>query len=409
MERKLLDGVKILELNIQHCTESVTVGYCGTLLRLLGASVEVVSVAREVVEAPGIAHRPHAVELEAFLALEKRVVSSVSVELAALFGAVTQPDIVVLSGDGSVSVEVLQALIEAISRSLRPRVVVCSTAFGLEGPKSGWRGSNLVALAAGGSAFYTPGWCTHPDQERPLQIGECAAEFLAGAVCATAAVNALRRSNGDVTITVDVSQQDAVLSMMLLNFAWITHEGMTPSRVANVGRGAPLVPFRCKDGMFSLLTVQDAQWRNWVSVMGSPPWASEPIFQTREERNQHWDVLKSLIEEWASDYTKEELWRAGQEAGVPVFPVYTVPEVTRARQMRERGFFKPVTLPGAPETVEVPLGVFDRVREVVVEKQLATADSAINARNAPVSGSAQVPERPLTSSGAYPIRLVIPA
>jgi len=125
-----------------------------------------------------------------------------------------------------------------------------------------------------------------------------------------------------------------------------------------------LCRFGCKDGMFSLLTVQEVQWKSWVAVMGSPAWASEPIFQTREERNQHWDVLKSLIEEWAADYTKEELWKTGQEAGVPVFPVYTVPEVTQARQMRDRGFFQPAMLNGKPEVVDVPLGVFDRVIEV---------------------------------------------
>jgi len=77
-----------------------------------------------------------------------------------------------------------------------------------------------------------------------LQIGESAADFLAGAVCATAAVNGLRHASDGTPIVIDASQQDAVLSMMLLNFAWVTHEGLTPSRVANVGRGAPLVPFR---------------------------------------------------------------------------------------------------------------------------------------------------------------------
>lgn len=341
---------------------SPSAAYCGTLLQLLGAQVARAQVCLIDAKRGGFASVEDR-ELEAVLAFGKRTVPGTWApeELSKNCGNV---DVVLLSGDGSVTSEQLQRLIGEVHASLHPEVVACITSFGLSGPKSDWRGSNLVALSAGGSAFYTPGWCQDPELERPLQISEYAADYLAGAVCGVATVGALRDAGGGREITIDVSQQDAVMSMMLLNFAWVTHEGLNPSRIASVGRGTPLVPFHCKDGMFSLLTVQDIQWKNWVEVMGGPAWAHEPIFNTREERSQHWDVLKSLIEEWAADYTKEELFKVGQEAGVPVFPVYTVPEVAAARQLQERGFFKKVRLPGIDDPVEVPFGLFDRVEEV---------------------------------------------
>jgi len=126
--------------------------------------VERALLATERADAMAEKHGLHAVELEAFLAVGKRLLRPAPMDLSTLARTATRPDIVVLSGDGSISAAALRELVDDIKSALKAKVVVCATAFGLEGPKANWRGSNLVALAAGGSAYYTPGWCTHPEE-----------------------------------------------------------------------------------------------------------------------------------------------------------------------------------------------------------------------------------------------------
>ena len=64
---------------------------------------------------------------------------------------------------------------------------------------------------------------------------------------------------------------------------------------------------------------------------------------------------------WMMDYTKEELFSMGQNAGLWVFPVNTVADVYATEQYRFRGFFQEVAHPiaGTYEYPGVPYKLSD--------------------------------------------------
>ncbi len=132
LDSGLLRDVAVLELQLDGTQFSPSAAYCGTLLQLLGAQVARAQVCLIDAKRGGFASVEDR-ELEAVLAFDKRTVSGtwVAEELSKHCGNV---DVVLLSGDGSVTSEHLQRLIGEVHASLHPKVVACITSFGLSGP-----------------------------------------------------------------------------------------------------------------------------------------------------------------------------------------------------------------------------------------------------------------------------------
>lgn len=348
-DSRMLNGVRVAELHVGP--GPVSVRYAGSILARLGAHVDVLVIESD--RSPARAVPATDRWFEAFLAVGKHSVIAGSgrpewtVE-EAIGQLRASPTNVVLVGHNGRERDAVDRLLAAFRDGLPDVHVVSITPFGLTGPKSRWTGSNLVALAAGGSAYYQPAGVIDSNHERPLQISQYAADLVAGASAAVAAVATQSIPAPAPGSLSDLSVHEAVLAMSLLNSSWVTHTGSTPARSAAAGRrGASLGLLLCADGRFSLLPVHESQWERWVGVMGNPEWAASPLFATRDARSSHMDALQHLIEEWARNFTKNEIWQMGQSANVPVFPVHTPLEVVADPQMAERAFFEPLAAPGA--------------------------------------------------------------
>ena len=81
--------------------------------------------------------------------------------------------------------------------------------------------------------------------------------------------------------------------------------------------------------------------------MGNPEWTQDEICSTPDSRRENTDIIEAQIMAWMMDYTKQELFDKGQDAGLGVFPLNTVADVYAEEQYRSRGFFQNVEHPVA--------------------------------------------------------------
>src|SRR5947208_309940 len=87
------------------------------------------------------------------------------------------------------------------------------------------------------------------------------------------------------------------------------------------GNGATVCILPARDGYAAISPRDDHQWAAWVSVMGSPSWATDPRFATKPDRVANWDALYALMSEWSRDYDKQTIADMAQAAHVPSFPL----------------------------------------------------------------------------------------
>ena len=229
-----------------------------------------------------------------------------------------------------------------------PRLIMVSISpFGQTGPYRDYIGSELVLFHMGGIGYETPlNEVTDLERQRPLKGPGYQAYFAGGWLAATCAMVALfhREITGEGQ-HVDISEHEAIASTERPKIAQYTYSDEVFSREGNgIPRFKP-----CKDGYFAGLNVQrdDIRWGRTVSLMGNPEWAQEEMCATPESRRDNTDVIEALIMSWMMDYTKEELFSMGQDAGLGVFPLNTVEDVYSTEQYRYRGFFQEVEHPVA--------------------------------------------------------------
>ena len=124
---------------------------------------------------------------------------------------------------------------------------------------------------------------------------------------------------------------------MALERVDITRFANDPTPVKRPGMVGGLV--RCSDGYVVITAAQNRQWESLVEVMDNPPWAQEEVCRDEISRSVHRNEIQPHVEEWAAQYTAEDIYRRCQDAGVPAGPVRTVADVMAWEQARHRGFF----------------------------------------------------------------------
>ena len=161
---------------------------------------------------------------------------------------------------------------------------VTVSAFGLDGPKGGEKGSDLVCAAAGGllQSVSDPGGGVHP-------MPGSQALRAAGQAAALAALHALSLvRSGQEPLHLDLSVQEAVAYCAIpQNAAQVLYE-VGSAGVAGYGSPAGRLP--CTDGEISILVIADHQWNRLVDAMGRPAW-TEP-YSALDVRRGHADEIQ---------------------------------------------------------------------------------------------------------------------
>ena len=229
---------------------------------------------------------------------------------------------------------------EVTLAALHPHLIHVSVLpFGAAGPKSEWKGEDIVVQHAGGEGNLLPNGLAvemFPDRA-PLKIGGHFGEFQGGIAAALGALSALWARPETGGQYVDVSCQDANLAVGAFAIQRLG-DGSIEHRVERSFRYGGVIP--CEDGYVELLTLEQRQWDGLVDLLGNPEWALDPALKDSLERSRQGPQINEHIRAWAAVRKVDDIVSAGQKLGVPLARYKTPAQILADPQERHRGLFQ---------------------------------------------------------------------
>lgn len=228
--------------------------------------------------------------------------------------------------------------------SRHPNLVYASVLpFGAFGPKSTWEAEEVNLIHSGGEGYLLPNGYSnelYPDRP-PLKIYGHFASYQGGCTAAMCALSAWWTARSVGGQFVDVSVQDAVLSvgafaLQRLGDGSLEHRATRKFRYGGV--------FEARGGFIELLTLEDRQWSALIELLDNPPWAQDAALSDPLERSRRGDEINRHIREWMAQHDVEDIVRRAQVLGVPAAKYRTPKEVVDGEHEQARGLFAPVTL-----------------------------------------------------------------
>ena len=244
-----------------------------------------------------------------------------------------------------------------------PQVVrTVITPFGLEGPKAGWLGNDLVGLAAGGLLSL----CGDPDRA-PLRVSVEQAYALTGEQACVGTLLALRaRKLSGRGQLVDVAMQAAVANALGNSRLYYAMDGLVTKRAgggrAFGTRGTRLI-YPSADGYVAYWRQPDSirALARWFDETGEArtfdpeEWAGRALAGGAMPSPEEVEALDREIRRFFSERTTHELGEEGQPRGLMIYPVNTMADLVASEHLAERGFFEEadspagrLRMPGAP-------------------------------------------------------------
>lgn len=212
-------------------------------------------------------------------------------------------------------------------------VWVSVSPFGLHGPHSGYKGTNIVAEAMAG-LMYIQG-----DDERPPAVSPCEqAVHLANLHAAFGALLGLwERQRSGLGQVVEVSLQEVMahVHFIVVRYTYASEILRRP------GARNPLPPngyYACQDGHVFISLFLPHQWERLAEWIGETT-LLDPAFRDRDYRRDHADLVNVLIQQFAERYDVWSLTEEAQRRGIPAAPLCTVADAAANRHLAERGFF----------------------------------------------------------------------
>jgi len=345
MPDRALDGLKVLD-----CGTRGAASYAGKLLADLGADVIKVEPPNggdpDRGLGPFLRGEPHADKSGTFLYLNtnKRGVTldigsekgrAVLAKLAAKADALIQDS---LPRD---------ALTYEAIKAANPDIVMTSiTPFGMTGPEKDYNAYDLTMQSAGGWTWIN-GWPGRTEMP-PLKAYGRQPSYQGGVNGALATMGALYgKTRGLPGQHIDVSIQECIASILESTLATWSYMEVPVMRWGQ----RPIHPidmFQCKDGAWVFaLCIEEHQWQRLVELMDTPEWATWEVAANRFVRASNWDALRPFMEEWVSQWTADDLYRAAQDRRIPFAPVSTLGNLLESEHLKARGFFVEVAHPVA--------------------------------------------------------------
>ena len=241
-------------------------------------------------------------------------------------------------------------------KEINPGLVVMSiTPFGQTGPYSTYKAHHVNLFHASGQGYLLP--MNSPSRDRaPVKGAGFLGEFDAGTSAAIAVLGAIYwRGAGGTGQHIDASKQHAVMHLEKSQLRRYVDDGVSPDRT---GMGRLLETLvQGKDGNYVVIILSSQlQWNGLFEAMDRPAWAAEPPFDTQAGRSANYLGLRQRLQEWANNYTAEEIFHKVQGCRSACAPVYLAEHFVSSPQVAVRDFLVeidhpvvgPLKYPGRP-------------------------------------------------------------
>ena len=220
-------------------------------------------------------------------------------------------------------------------RKINPRLIYASgSGFGQTGPIAHRPCYDIVAQSMGGMVNLT-GFKDTP----PVKVGPSIADHVAGIYLCVGFLLALyhREKTGEGQ-QVDVSMLDTIFTLLENSIVKTTMQGIIPQRQGNIDPSiAPFDIYETTDGYIALGVGNDRLFKTFCDVIGRPDLVENPLYLTNDLRCQNYeDGLQQIIQDWTKQYSKSELEKIFDEAGIPCGPVLDMKEAIEHPQIQAR-------------------------------------------------------------------------
>ena len=219
---------------------------------------------------------------------------------------------------------------DSLAASNSGLVYASITPFGPWSTRDGDRATDLTLFHGSGHAHALLGPVDDPARVAPVRAGGLQSHMAAGLAAATAVLTALyhRQITGEGS-RVDVSEYEALATQLIASLAGHAY-GQPAAHSRPQGEPARWAPSaascRATTDYVAISPREEAQWRQWLEVMGNPDWGDDERFATREAREANTSELWELLSAWSRRFSKFDVARWGQGRRIPCFPVNTAEE-----------------------------------------------------------------------------------
>ncbi len=258
---------------------------------------------------------------------------------------------------------------ESLARENPALIMVSITPFGQEGPYRDFQAFDLEIMALSGAMSLAG-----EEEGEPMRVTVPQAPLWVGVEAAMGALTALayRTSTGEGQC-VDVSAQAAVISALAHAPVFWDMNRINPQRagIYVTGRSVSGAKMRvfwpCRNGWINFIIYGGAAGRHtnrelvsWMDEKGFVPewlkridWSEFTVATlSQEEVNR----LEAPIVAFLSTLTKEEFLEGAIARGMLGYPVSTVEDISRNRQLEARNFWQDVTDPSTGRILRYPGG-----------------------------------------------------
>ena len=332
-----LEGVRVLELS-----RFLAGPFCGLILAHLGAEVIKVELpgGEPTRKMLGPFYKEKSLWFSAFNSNKKGITLDWRSEEGKkiLYNLVKKSDILIENMVPGGLAKRTGLTIEALHK-LNPSVVLVSVSgYGQFGPNKNRRAHDQTVQAEAGLMALQG-----EPKGIPMKTGPAIGDFLAGYNAALGALAAVMRARqtgkGD---HVDVALYDSIIGVLETHLTRYTRMGLVSPRIGNRSHiTAPTNLFKTVDGYIMIIGADD-YWIRLTKMLGKPELAEDPRFKSAKNRLANEDETEQIVKNFLNGLTTKEAVEQLEDAGIPVAPLRTLPEVAKDPQVRERKLIRRV-------------------------------------------------------------------
>ena len=394
----LLDQIRVVDL-----TEALAGPYCAMLLGDLGA--DVIKVERRLVGDQSRGWGPPFVgEQSAYFLSANRNKRSLALDFDRpkgediLHRLLAAADVFIMNNPSLQSLRRRGLDPETLCSRYPKLICCCISGYGLEGPKAGRPGYDIIAQAEAGVMSFTG----EPEGE-PMRYPVAIADMTCGIYSALGITAALygRVQSGRGQF-LDMALFDSQLSWLINIGSNFLNAGKVPERWGNAHPSiVPYQVFRGADRKHFVVGVgTESLWRRFTKLLGIETIAESPRFASNQLRIDNRAELIPALQSIFETASSSEWVKKFVDAGIPAAAIHTVPEALTDSQTIERGLIielehpvlgsiksiaNPIRLSSTPITYRLPppfLGehsseILSQLAYSKEEIEIARADFAI--------------------------------